>query len=98
MPNNGAYPTANLPLTGNETLLASQQQGGVPVTVNIPVFNLPPKYTVANLPTNVTQGCWAYVLDGRNPGESAGAGTGCLATVNSAGVWCAVWSGTAVTN
>ena len=57
-----------------------------------------PKYTVAGLPvvTAANQGEMAYATNGRNTGEGSAAGTGCLATVNSAGVWAAVWSGTQV--
>ena len=57
------------------------------------------QYTFATLPavTSANQGQVAYVINGRNPAEGAGVGTGCLATVNSAGIWAAVWSGTVVT-
>lgn len=55
----------------------------------------PPKYTVATLPTvtAANQGQFAYATNGRNTGEGSGAGTGCVVTVNSAGIWAAVWSG-----
>lgn len=57
-----------------------------------------PLYTVAGLPaaTSANQGQQAYATNGRNTGEGGGSGAGCLCTVNSAGVWCAVWSGAAV--
>lgn len=57
-----------------------------------------PTYTVSGLPTvgAANQGQQAYVTNGRNPGEGIAAGTGCLATVNKNGVWCAVWSGVQV--
>lgn len=60
----------------------------------------PPVYTVATLPavTASNQGQVAYVTNGRNTGEAAGAGTGCLVTVNKNGIWAAVWSGVAVTS
>jgi hypothetical protein len=56
-------------------------------------------YTGSTLPavTSANQGQMAYVTNGRNSGEGAGSGTGCLVTVNSAGIWAAVWSGIAVT-
>lgn len=58
-----------------------------------------PKYTVAGLPlvAPANQGQVAYTTNGRNTGEGSGSGTGCLVTVNSAGIWVAVWSGVAVT-
>ena len=58
--------------------------------------------TVAALPTvtltNV--GSIAFANNGRNTGEGAAAGTGCAVQVqNKAGtaIWCAIWSGVAVT-
>lgn len=62
-------------------------------------FYSAPKYLKAALPvvTSGNQGQLAYCSNGRNTGEGAGSGTGCLVTVNSAGVWAAVWSGVAVT-
>jgi len=56
-------------------------------------------YTGGTLPpvTSANQGMIAYVTNGRNSGEGAGGGTGCLVTVNSAGIFAAVWSGVAVT-
>lgn len=56
---------------------------------------LPRAFAVAALPAS-TPGAMTYVSNGRNPGEGAGAGSGCLATVNVHGVWAAVWSGTQV--
>jgi len=58
-----------------------------------------PSYTVANLPQvmAVDQGKMAYATNGRNGGEVAGAGTGCVVTVNSNGIWSAIWSGLTVT-
>jgi len=47
--------------------------------------------------TAAWQGSQIYITNGRNSGEGAGLGTGCLCTVNSAGVWAAIWSGVAVT-
>lgn len=57
---------------------------------------------VADLPPiNLTFiGSLSFAKDGRNPGEGATAGTGCLVQLqNKAGVatWCAVWSGVQVT-
>jgi hypothetical protein len=37
----------------------------------------------------------AFLINGRNTGQGAGAGTGTLCVVNNAGVWIAVWSGVA---
>jgi hypothetical protein len=60
----------------------------------------PPRYTVAGLPgvTSANHGDEAYATDGRNSGEGSGDGTGCICSVNSNGVWAAVWSGVAVTS
>lgn len=55
------------------------------------------KAPVAALPTaGNAQGDWAYALDGRKPGESAGAGTG-VPCFWSGSSWIAVTSGVAVT-
>ncbi len=53
-----------------------------------PVAQLP---TIGNAP-----GDWAYALDGRKPGEAAGAGTG-VPVFWSVTAWCAVTSGAQVT-
>lgn len=97
------YPAPSLPLTGSEVLIGVQNPAGnkptnADPTVSFSLFNAIAKYKVADLPTPTEgQGSVAYALDGRNTGEGAGAGTGCLVTYNSAGVWAAVWSGVAVT-
>ena len=56
-------------------------------------------YTTAALPvlSAPEQGSLAFCVDGRNPGEGSGSGSGCLAILNHAGTWVAVWSGVAVT-
>lgn len=58
------------------------------------------KYTVSSLPavTAANQGLVAYAIDGRNSGEAAGAGSGCLVSVNKSGTWTATWSGVTVTS
>lgn len=56
----------------------------------------PTSYTVATLP-GAGPGGMAYASNCRNPGEGAGAGKGCMVSVNSNSVWIAVWSGLAVT-
>ena len=61
-----------------------------------------PSFALASLPaaTGLSIGSVAFASDGRNTGEAAGSGSGCLVQVQSkAGVltWCAVWSGVAVT-
>jgi len=58
-----------------------------------------PAFPVASLPAvaSVNQGLVAYATNGRNTGEGAGVGTGCLVSVNKNGVWAAVWSGVLVT-
>lgn len=74
-------------LSGDGTLISST----VPLR--------PTPLLVANLPVfaGAKVGAMAYAVNGRNNGEGAAAGTGCLVTLNSAGVWQAVWSGVAVT-
>lgn len=59
-----------------------------------------PQFTKASLPsvTSSDQGLTAYCTNGRNTGEGAGSGSGCLVSVNSSGVWAAVWSGVLVTS
>lgn len=57
----------------------------------------PKSFTLSALPS-MAQSATAYVTDCRNPAETAGNGTGCLATVNKNGIWTAVWSGVTVTN
>ena len=62
-----------------------------------------PSYAKASLPGAALFGVGAYAFctDGRNTGETAGAGTGCpvfVKTVSGTPTWCAVWSGVAVTN
>jgi hypothetical protein len=47
--------------------------------------------------TAASAGNPGYATDGRGPNQAAGAGTGCPVFVNSAGVWCAVWSNVPVT-
>lgn len=59
-----------------------------------------PRFTVAGLPVvgAANAGAIAFATNGRNTGQTAGAGTGTLVTVSNAGVWIAVWSGVAVTS
>jgi hypothetical protein len=54
------------------------------------------QYTVAGLPGVAVAGQMAYALNGRNPAEGVGAGTGCAVVANGSGVWKAIWSGVAV--
>lgn len=57
-------------------------------------------YTVALLPTPTAIGQVAFASNGRNTGEGAAAGTGCLVQIQVKSAiltWCAVWSGVAVT-
>jgi len=58
-----------------------------------------PMTTVALLPavTAANAGSIAWASNARNVGEGAGAGTGTLVEVNSAGTWLSVWSGVAPT-
>lgn len=54
-------------------------------------------YTVAGLPASAPNAVMVYASNGRNTGEGAGAGTGCVVVGNGA-VWRAIWSGVAVTS
>ena len=61
-----------------------------------------PVSTVSGLPAIILSqvGSLAYASNGRNTGEGAAAGTGCVVQVqNKSGTatWCAIWSGVAVT-
>jgi len=51
---------------------------------------------VSALPASAHEGDWAYALNGRKPGEGAGAGTG-VPVWWSGGAWVAADSGAAVT-
>lgn len=61
-------------------------------------------YSVASLPTPTpfAPGTGAFASNGRNSGETTGAGTGCPVflknTILGVKTWCAVWSGIAVTS
>jgi hypothetical protein len=55
-----------------------------------------PAYTVANLPVSAPIGQLAFASNGRNTGQGAGTGTGCLVVGNGTS-WTAVWSGVTVT-
>jgi hypothetical protein len=72
-------------------------QVGGDLTSNVALAIYIAMATVADLPTtNMSVGDWAYALNGRKPGEAAGAGTGvpCFWSNSS---WIAVTSGAAVT-
>lgn len=66
---------------------------GIPVTQSLPPLS---SYTVAGLPSTAAVGQLAYASNGRNTGQGAGTGTGCLVVGNGT-VWNAVWSGLQVT-
>lgn len=55
-----------------------------------------PASTVAALPTPAPIGQLRYATNGRNNGQAAGAGTGCLVVGNGT-TFTAVWSGITVT-
>lgn len=71
--------------------------GGGNLTDEIGVWLYRAKSAVAGLPSlGMSEGDWAYALDGRKPGEGAGAGTG-LPVYRSGGAWMSIHSGSAVT-
>jgi hypothetical protein len=69
------------------TLYAAEQQ-------RPQAFVAPPVTTLPTV-TSANAGQLAFLTNGRNTGQAAGAGTGTLCVVNNAGVWIAVWSGVA---
>lgn len=77
---------------GRASYLTQQTLSGL-----VAALGTPARYTVAGLPavTTANTGQVAYATNGRNSGEGSGSGTGCLVTCNNAGIWAAVWSGTA---
>lgn len=75
-----------------KALYSSQQTLAGGISVN----TLLPSSTVVGLPTSAPLGTQRYVIDGRNSGQGAGAGTGCVVVGNGTN-WTAVWSGATVT-
>ncbi len=75
-----------------KALFLSQQTMAGGLTVNTGLTAC----TVAGLPVPAPLGRLAYASNGRNTGQGAGAGTGCL-VVGNGSVFTAVWSGLAVT-
>jgi hypothetical protein len=71
-----------------------QNGGGLAANVGLTLYRTID--ALANLPTTaVSEGDWAYALDGRKPGEGAGAGTG-VPCFWSQGGWISACSGAAV--
>jgi hypothetical protein len=82
---------------GTEVVAAGGLQNGGALGGNVGVTLYRAVGPLANLPTTaIAQGDWAYCLDGRKPGEGAGAGTG-VPVFWSAGSWISACSGAAVT-
>jgi hypothetical protein len=83
---------------GTQVLAGGGLQGGSDLSGNVGIGMYAAICDVASLPTTgVVAGDWAYALDGRKTGESAGAGTG-VPVWRSAGAWYAVDSGAVVTS
>jgi hypothetical protein len=81
-----------------EVLAGGGLQGGADLSGNVGIGLYSAICATASLPTaGVQTGDWAYTLDGRKPGEGAGAGTG-VPVFRSAGAWYAVTSGAVVTS
>ena len=72
-------------------------QGGGALGGNVGLALYASISAVASLPAGVTDGDWAYAVDGRKPGEGAGAGTG-VPCFWSNGHWVAATSGAPVTS
>jgi hypothetical protein len=71
-----------------------QNGGGLAANVGLTLYRSID--ALANLPiTAISEGDWAYALDGRKPGEGAGAGTG-VPVIYSQGGWVSAYSGAAV--
>jgi hypothetical protein len=72
-----------------------QNGGGLASNVGVTLYRS--IAALANLPTMaISEGDWAYALDGRKPGEGAGVGTG-VPVIFSQGSWISAYSGAAVT-
>jgi hypothetical protein len=81
---------------GTEVVAAGGLQNGGALGGNVGLALYRTKDAVANLPTSaVSEGDWAYALDGRKPGEGAGVGTG-VPVIFSQGSWVSAYSGAAV--
>jgi hypothetical protein len=82
---------------GTEVVAGGGLQVGGSLGGNVGVSLYVSVDALANLPTTgVQDGDWAYALDGRKPGEGAGAGTG-VPVVWSNGHWYSACSGAVVT-
>ncbi len=82
---------------GTEVVAAGGLQNGGALGGNVGLALYRTKDAAANLPsTAISEGDWAYALDGRKPGEGAGAGTG-VPCFWSQGGWLSACSGAAVT-
>jgi hypothetical protein len=79
-----------------QVLGAGGLTGGGALSGNVAVALYRVKAIVAALPAKATEGDWAYALNGRKPGEGAGAGTG-VPCFWSGTHWIAVTSSAAVT-
>jgi hypothetical protein len=94
-----AYQTAAAaaPRTTQVVAVGGLHAGGALNENNVAVAFYRAIALAANLPTTgASDGDWAYAVDGRKPGEGAGAGTG-VPVWWTKGAWYAVTSGAAVT-
>ena len=84
-------------LARSHTVLAGNTLAGGQPQVQAPGWPVSAGgYGVGSLPAPCTAGQTAYASDGRNNGQTRGAGTGLLVTCDGIGVWRAPWSGLAV--
>lgn len=91
-----ALASAAVPQT-RQVLGAGGLQNGGGLDVNLGLTLYRSIDALANLPTvAISEGDWAYALDGRKPGEGAGAGTGVPCFWSKAS-WISACSGAAVT-
>jgi hypothetical protein len=80
---------------GTEVVGGGGLQNGGALGGNVAVALYVARTAVASLPTvKVSEGDWAYALDGRKPGEGSGAGTG-VPCFWSAGAWVSACDGAA---
>ena len=93
-----ATATANAAAPASALVVASGGlHGGGPIGANAGVSLYKARASVALLPsTGLSEGDWAYALNGRKPAEGAGVGTG-VPVSWSRGAWISVYSGVAVT-
>jgi hypothetical protein len=95
----GGYSGGSVNTTGSLVTSGTAAIGGMLIAANgLTVRGAPvilPSYVVAALPA-ASAGALAYAVNGRKPGEAAGAGTGVLVWASQTAQWLSVLGGTVV--